>query len=182
MTRTHANRIGFGWIVAAVAVLSLTAAGPMAVYAKSGHHGGGHHSGGHRSGVQHSGGHRSGVHHSGGHHGGRHGLRLSFGLHGYGYGYGSRYLYSDSYYRYPPIRNRYGTGYGYGGYPSYSYPSRSRATVYYGGSYDSAPKPYGEYSQQASVNTTPGATAYDRDASVGTRGWAMLADGRHYDA
>ncbi len=195
MTRTHASGIGFGWIVAAVAALCFSAAGPSVVDAKSGH-GGGHRGGGHSS---HSSGHRGGgyggLHVSFGGHGGSHvGFGYASGGHrGYGYGYGrgyghrSSYLYRDSYYRYRPSHSRYGYssgyGYGYGGYPSYNVRSRRYATVYYGGSpYTSAPVPYSADPRRASVYTAPSTTVYDRSSSLNSQGWLMLANGRHHDA
>ncbi len=210
MTWKRTNRIGLGWIVAAVAVLSFAAAGPTVVYAKSGHgggHRGGHgssHGGGHQSGHR-SGGH--GLHVSFGHRGGSHASygysgyghrgygysryghsRYGYGgsgygyRRGYGYGHGSGYGYRNSYYRYPPIRNRYGSSYGYGGYGSSGYPSRSRVRVYYGGSNGVAASPYRVDTRQAPVSSIGGATAYGRGTSADTEAWVMLADGRHRGA
>jgi len=176
----------------------------------SGHHGGGHggfHAGGHHGGG-HGGLHLGSGHHDGSHAGFDHddhgyhrygyGHGYGYGYPGYGYGYGyghprygygygygypygSSYYYNYTYYRYPPIRNRYDDGGVYGGYPSYSDLSRSHVRVYYGGSHGSDSGDYDRGARRGPVYPSTVA-GNDRGASVDGPGWKLLEDGRYLDA
>ena len=80
-------------IIALFAVAAVGLVSPSAAFARGGHGGGGFHGGGHGGSGFHGGGFRGGGFRGGGFRGG--GFGAYYGGYGYPYGYGGGYYYDD---------------------------------------------------------------------------------------